>query len=103
MKDGKLELEANIQGIHERTIYSVDWGEKGILTGCADNKIRLLQESEGAWVCVDSVVVMSDVNSGNLSKKLLVWQTCSVAWSKSGEQIAAGTDDGDLVLIDLVE
>lgn len=87
--NGKLELEANIQGIHDRTIYSVDWGEKGIVTGCADNKIRLLQESEGAWICVDSIAVMSDVNS--------------VAWSKSGQQIAAGTDDGDLVLVDLVE
>ena len=103
MKDGKLELEANIQGIHDRTIYSVDWGEKGIVTGCADNKIRLLQESEGAWVCVDSVAVMSDVNSGNEIEEILVYRTCSVAWSNSGQKIAAGTDDGDLVLIDLVE
>lgn len=64
MNKGKLELEANIQGMHERTIYSVDWGDKGIVTGCADNKVRLLQEYDGAWICADSVAVMSDVNSG---------------------------------------
>ena len=64
MSNGKLELEANIQGIHERTIYSIDWGERGIVTGCADNTIRLLQQSEGGWISTDSVAVMSDVNSG---------------------------------------
>ena len=54
MNNGKLELEANIQGIHERTIYSVDWGERGIVTGCADNKIRLLQQSEGGLMILFS-------------------------------------------------
>lgn len=89
LKDGRLELESNIQGLHERTIYSIDWSHKGIITGCADNSVRLLVESDDGWVCRDSVSGRSDINC--------------VAWSKSATRIAAGSDEGEILLIDLIE
>ena len=58
-------MESNIQGMHSRNIYSIDWNETGILTGAGDNKIRLLTEDkETGWTCKAEMDLLSDVNSG---------------------------------------
>ena len=62
---GKYELQSNIQGEHKRSIYSVSWSEKGILTGAGDNFVRLfVEQSDNTWSCMSSIEVKSDINSG---------------------------------------
>ena len=63
--DGKYELERNVQGEHERNIYSVNWSERGILTGSGDNKIRLfVEQSDQTWLCTKTIELKADINSG---------------------------------------
>ena len=58
-------LESNIQGLHERNIYSIDWNETGILTGAGDNKVRLLvEDKQNGWNKAAEIELESDVNSG---------------------------------------
>ena len=62
---GKYELQSNIQGEHKRSIYSVSWSEKGILTGAGDNFVRLfIERGDHTWSCMSSIEVKSDINSG---------------------------------------
>jgi len=63
--DGKYELERNVQGEHERNIYSVNWSERGILTGSGDNKIRLfVEQDDQSWICTKTIELKADINSG---------------------------------------
>jgi WD40 repeat protein len=81
-------LQSNIQGIHDRNIYCLDWNDTGIITGAGDNMIRLLvEDKESGWVCKSKFQASSDVNS--------------VCWAKCGTKIAAGTDEGEIVLLNV--
>ena len=65
--DGKYELEINVQGEHERNIYSVNWSERGILTGSGDNKIRLfVEQDDQTWICTKTIELKADINSGKI-------------------------------------
>ena len=61
----KYELQSNVQGEHARSIYSVSWSDKGILTGSGDNFVRLfVEQPDGTWSGSSSIEVNSDINSG---------------------------------------
>ena len=102
-----FELECNVQGAHERNIYTVSWSEHGILTGAGDNKIRLfIEESDHTWVCHRTVELQSDINSGSITVSRVSVLTCifliTVAWcGKTSPKAAAATDDGEVVILSL--
>lgn len=91
--------------MHQRTVYSIDWNEQGILTGSGDNTIRLLvEDKETGWACMSQCEFSSDVNSGMFTNKH--WGHFGngkilVAWSKCGKRAAAGTDDGEVILLNI--
>jgi len=86
--DGKYELERNVQGEHERNIYSVNWSERGILTGSGDNKIRLfVEQDDQSWICTKTIELRADINS--------------VAWCRDNKRAAAGTDDGEVIILEV--
>ena len=60
-----FELESNVQGEHGRSIYTVSWSDKGILTGAGDNHVRLFTEqADKTWLRVSSLELNADINSG---------------------------------------
>jgi len=85
---GRYELDRNIQGEHERNIYSVNWSERGILTGSGDNKIRLfIEQNDNSWICTRTVELKADINS--------------VSWCRDNKRAAAGTDDGEVIILEV--
>ena len=60
------ELESNVQGEHGRSIYTVSWSDKGILTGSGDNHVRLFTENvtDKTWLKVSQLELNADINSG---------------------------------------
>ena len=72
LENDKFAMERNVQGEHERNIYTVDWSEIAntgsgmILTGSGDNKIRLfVEQADNSWTCAQTIEMKADINSGN--------------------------------------
>jgi len=82
-----FELESNVQGEHGRSIYTVSWSDKGILTGAGDNHVRLFTEqADKTWLRVSSLELNADINS--------------VSWCQQNtDKAAAATDDGDVLVL----
>jgi len=75
-KDPVWKCVATISGHHARSVYSLDWGPAGIVTGCGDDAIRVFRESgdkmdgdqETGWECV-----VTQTDSHHMDVNCVVW------------------------------
>jgi WD40 repeat protein len=86
--------EATLSGHHNRAVYSIDWGQSGIVTGGGDDAIRVFREAEGeeGWECVHT-----EPGSHEMDVNCVAWNPASPG------MLASASDDETVKLWQLSE
>lgn len=83
--DPTWKCAATLSGYHSRAVYSVDWGEQGLVTGGGDDTIRVWQETGAEW---SNTVTLADCHDMDIN---------CVKWNpKYPELLASCSDDETL-------
>jgi len=85
--DPSWKCSATLSGYHSRAVYSIDWGEAGLVTGGGDDTIRVWQEAGADW---SVVTTLSDCHDMDVN---------CVTWNPRQTNLLASCSDDESIKI----
>ena len=80
-----------LSGYHSRAVYSIDWGQAGLVTGGGDDSIRVWREAGQDW---ELAITIPDAHDMDVN---------CVTWNKKDSQLLASCSDDETIKIWRIE
>jgi len=99
-EDVECHLVKTLSGLHDRTIYSVDWSSRHglIATAGADNTINILSVMDGSGKDVETAVQVQQLQAHKQDINCVRWMPQNPTGEDPGAMLASASDDGTIIL-----